>query len=787
VQQKAALDAGEARYEQGFAELKAQLPQFADTTTPQEVLDGLDTMIVQVESVRTRHDELVTELSELRKAQELGQEGLEDAIAELEAAIATLEQQLPSQEELKSLHQARAAAQTLVASRSELDAGKDALERGEEELARGKAQLESSRAEAEEELAAAEAQLRSAQEKLRTSRADIETGKEQLDEASQELAAKRQEAEEKFQDADAQIADAQANIDAIGAPDIYVLDRTQSESAATYAADTERIDAIAQVFPLMFFLVAALVALTTMTRMVDSERVLIGTFKALGYTKMRIASRYLIYALAAAGTGALLGTLVLSQLLPEIIMNAYGVTYSVPALAFPLPLDPAIGVMSCALGIGVTLVATWAAISVSLHEVPAALMQPRAPLAGKRIVLERIRPLWRRLSFLWKVSLRNIFRYKRRLFMSVVGIAGTTALLLVGFGLRDAIWDVIACQFGPLTTYDMVVGLSDGADLDALAQEIEAQDPGATMALCARTTMQVKTADEGDTSQEKGSSIRVSIVVAKNCQDMSDMVTLRDRQDGHTLAFSDDSAIVVEKLSELANVTPGSTLSLYEQDSVGNAIGDPHDLVCTDIAENYVDNIVYLGEDAWERMGLGEAQYNTYLVKLSNSDAAEHVRDELEERAGVSSVSLVSESVEAYEHTLSVVNVVVVVLIVSAALLAFIVLYNLTNINVEERIREIATLKVLGFTKAEVFLSLVRETLFIATVGGVLGLFLGTALEGFVVRTAEVDYIMFGRDIYPLSYVVSFVLTLVFSLAVILIMKRKLDAINMVESLKSIE
>jgi putative ABC transport system permease protein len=850
------LEAAEAEWQEGMSALAAALgPAGISADTAQGYVDALDARLAEAASARARLDDLRSQLAqaeaalaardeasarrqgvadaiagvdariaaldpasegyeEARSALEAEREGLEGtlaqldaalaaaeraegAVAPLEGAIAQLEAALPTDEVLAQLGGARASAAALAESRSRLDDGRAQLAAGEDELAQGRAELERRRAEAEGGLSSARAQLDEAAARLSSSRAELEDARSRYEEGLASYQDGLAEADDRFGTAWAQIEDAQAEVDGIALPDVYVLDRTQSEGAATYEADTERMDHIADVFPLIFFLVAALVALTTMTRMVEDDRVVIGTYKALGYGKARIAGRYLVYALAAAGAGAVLGMAVLSQVLPYIVTSSYAIIYAVPPLPLPLPLDAGVALASGGLGVGVTLAATWAAVWSSLSESPAELMLPRAPKPGKRILLERVRPLWRRLSFLWKVCARNLFRYKRRLLMTVVGIAGCTALLLVGFGLHDSIWDIIELQYGPgaqgaasdsaIVRYDTSVGLDDAADeLDVTAVTDLLASAGATDV----TRVQAANMQAGGTGGGTAATAttRVSVVVPQSAEGLRRVVGFRDRLTQGPVAFDDGSVLVTEKIASLHGISVGDEVVLFDQDEVGNAKGEGRALTVTGVVENYVGNYVYVGRDAWREVDPGEPAFSCVLCELGgDARVRAEVSGRLHELPDVSTVVFSDETIEQYRSMLSVVDVVVVVLIVSAAALAFIVLYNLTNINVEERIREIATLKVLGFTRGEVYRYVFRETLLLTLMGDALGLALGVWLENFVVTTAEVDYVMFGRAIHPASFAAAFALTVAFSLAVMLVMRRKLDSVDMVESLKSVD
>ena len=658
---------------------------------------------------------------------------------------------------------------------------------GVQALIAAKAKLQDERAVAEKKLAHAEQELAQAQAKLDASYTRLQEGQKKYDEGARELAQRKQDLDDKFATVQKQLDDTQETIDTTDLPDIYILDRSQHEGAAIYHADTERMDALARVFPFMFFLVAALVSLTTMTRMVEDERILIGTYKALGYSTIQIATKYLTYALLAAGIGSVLGVGVLCQVLPLIIMKAYSVIYAIPLLSPPLPIKADVAVFSAGLGIGITLIATICSVLSSLREQPAPLMLPRAPKAGKRILLERIRPLWRRISFSWKVTLRNLFLYKKRLFMTVIGIAGCTALLLVGFGLHDAIWDIINKQYVDITHYQMTVGLNDHAnDLDVQhVKDVLTQHPEIERIDRVHTAHMAATGEDNSLS-----STHVDVVVPQSLDIFNQTITLKNRVSGKQVSFDESSVVISEKLATLHHLRVGDTLVLFDRDKVGNSVGAGHKLTITGICENYVGTTVYVAPTIFAKISSSPVMYETLFIQapdLKPGEQQQNIASELHSCDDVSLVAFSDETISLYRNMISVVDYVVAVLIISAILLAFIVLYNLTNINIEERLREISSLKVLGFTKREIYAYIFREVFLLSLLGDVCGLGVGVYLERFVVATAEVDYVMFSRTIHLESFVIAFVLTLVFTGLFLLIMTPKLNRIDMVESLKSVD
>ncbi len=680
----------------------------------------------------------------------------------------------------------RAELEKSVAQLAEAQAARDKLDAGWAELEAGRSELAAQERRAASELASAQATLDDAAAELASARAELAEGQQAYEQGKADLASASAEVDARLADAAAQLAEARADVDALEAPDIYVLDRTKNVGVASYRDDSKRIDAIARVFPAMFFLVAALVALTTMTRMVEDERTEIGTHKALGFSTAQITGKYVAYAALAGVLGAALGIGLFSQALPIIIEIAYAIMYNIPVQRMPVPVHGDIAAQSAGIGVGVTLLATGAAAAATLREVPASLMLPRAPKAGKRILLEHIHPIWDRVSFSWKVTLRNLFRYKRRFAMTVVGIAGCTALLLVGLGLHDSIWDIISKQFesaSPVVRYNLVVGLEDEAGegaFDEVGQLI--QDEGGTvLAHVSSSSMQLS-------SEQHATPQAVSVYVSDDPEGLAEAVDLRERVGGEDVPFGSDSVVLTEKMAARLGVRVGDAVRVFEQDDIGNATGQGVELVLTGISENYVFHYLYVGADAWEEAFGEGVSPDTMLAHIEeDDDVRRDVSRTLLDSDDVATVIFNTETIDSYRKSLRSVNMIVVVLVVAAAALAFIVLYNLTNINIIERTREIASLKVLGFTRFEVAAYVFREIALLVIMGALLGLALGTALEGFVVTTAEVDAVMFGREIHPPSYAYSFGLTLVFSALVMAAMLPKLRAIDMVESLKSVD
>ncbi len=757
----------------------------------------------------------------------------DDANARLDQAKAELDS---SKEELDATRGTLdAGASTLDATRAELLESQDRLSAGIDEFNRSCADLEARQEQAASEFSQAALQARAlpepaasaalaeiserqkaAQASFAAAAAQLDEAAAQLEEGSAQLSAgiaaytqavgqsdagvaaweegyakwrsglseyesSRAEADEKLADAEREIASAQADIDAVETPEVYVLDRSKNEGAASFKADTERMDQIAQVFPLIFFLVAALVSLTTMTRMVDEERLVIGTHKALGYTGLQIASKYLVYAFVASASGCIVGIAALTQFLPRFIIDAYSIVYALPVCLSPI--DVPLAALAAGLAVGITLLATVAAVAASLRETPAALLLPRAPKPGKRILLERVRPLWRRFSFSAKVTARNLFRYKQRFFMAVVGIAGCTALLLTGLGLHDGINDIIDKQFGDLNAYNLTVQLDDGADGESHEALEQALSDSPLVERFTRAAQQRVLVECPDAADEQ-----TTFVVPDDPQAFSDYVRLRERVGGETLSLPAAGAVVSEKLASQAGVQAGDVMRFYTQDDAGERTGEARELLVCGICEYYTGNYAFMSASAYEdAFGAAPEMNSVFASAPGTASERSALADEVLAIDGVSVASFTDETIGTYRTMLSTVETVVYVLVAAAALLAFVVLYNLTNINITERVREIATLKVLGFTGREVNMYVFRETLILTVVGALAGCVLGVWMEGFVIQTAEVSQVMFGREIHVASFAIALALTIAFSLVVTLFMRRKLARIDMVESLKSVE
>lgn len=815
---KAELDAAAAKLASARAELASGAAQMASGRA--ELEEGAEKVAQGQEELDAQRADAEAQFAEAQAQIDAGREEIAPGVAnldaieqgaaqaaqgaallqskadELTAVIASLPPDDPSIPALTAQRDALLAqAQGYATQAEQLKAQADGIKAGVAALDAAQEQLDAKRAEAEEQMAAAQAQLDTAAEQVEQGEAELAAAQAELDSGAAQLAAGEAQyadglaeyrdgvaqAEQEFADAEQKLADAQADIDALELPEFFAIDRSKIIGIASYNSDADRMDNIARVFPLFFFLVAALVSLTTMTRMVDEERILIGTYKALGYSTPRIISKYLLYAFIASLVGCLVGIIGLTQFLPRFIMMAYSIIYVCPVT--PSPIHPGMALMSGGIGMAITLIATAAASAKTLRENPAQLMLPRAPKAGKRILLEHVKPLWSRMSFSWKVTSRNIFRYKGRFLMCIVGIAGCTALLLTGFGLNNAINDIIDIQWGQIYNFNLVLKTDSDAEQserDEVFALLDQSDAASDWIALDTENMIARTDGSGDSL--------VEFSCPSDPESFPSFITLRDRVSKDPVALDDGGVVISEKLATELGIGVGDTFRVYDLNTVGDATGSGYEVRVGGIMENYVLKYVYITPTYYEQVMGEEPVFDSVIARTTDdADKRDELSDSLAQLPCVDTVGYNDETIDSYRVMLKSVNAVVIVLIVAAALLAFVVLYNLTNINISEREREIATLKVLGFNPRETNAYIFRETIILAVIGGIVGCFLGVAMEKFVIVSAEVDQVMFGRTIHPSSFAIALALTLVFSAVVMLAMRRKLRRVDMVESLKSID
>lgn len=556
----------------------------------------------------------------------------------------------------------------------------------------------------------------------------------------------------------------------------YVLDRNSHYSFRDYESSADRMNAIAVVFPMFFILVAALVCLTTMTRMVDEQRGLIGTYKALGYGKTAIAMKFVLYSFIASITGGILGCIVGLRLFPAIIYDCWNIIYYMPAIQYADHwLLSIIAIVSLVL---VIVAATVAACVNELAEVPSQLMRPKSPKKGKKIFLEHIGFIWKRLSFSGKVTARNIFRYKKRFLMTVVGIAGGCALMFAGFGIKDSISALIEKQYNEIIQYDVSIKY-EGDEIPETVNSDSRFEKALTICEYTSDVGNAETIDDADKQQRED----VSIEVVEDAQAFKDYVLLRKRNTDTIYELDDEGVCITEQLAGDLNVKAGDTVYITGESGQRKPVRISH------VVEMYTSSNIFMTSEYYESVFGEDYEPNCILgILVDSSEASENqIGEEYLLMSGVRGMTFFTANIEKFNNMISSLNLVTYVLILSAAALTFVVLYNLTNVNVSERIREIATIKVLGFFDAEVASYVYRENVAISVIGSAAGLVLGVFLHRYIMKTVEMDNVMFGNAVEPLSFVYAFVLTMVFSLIVNLVMYRKLKNIPMVESLKSVE
>lgn len=677
------------------------------------------------------------------------------------------------------------ARQKLQKGQKQYEDGKKQLENGKKQLSSAKAMLAGSWATLsgrQTELTDGLSQIFDAKSSLKDARSRLDDAKATIAENAQKLADgkisyedAKKEADEKLADARQEIEDGQTDLDTLEMPKWYIWGRDKNISYSSFTANIDKLNAITTVFPIFFFLVAALVVSTTMTRMVEEERLQIGTMKALGYSAKTIMQKYILYALAASVSGTLVGLAVGFKAFPSIIWSAYEMMYYMPAIATPWRLSQAL--FSGGTLIVLSLLVTALTCRSSLSEVPAALMLPRAPKAGKRILLERITPLWRHFPFSWKVTCRNLFRYKKRFWMTVIGVAGCTSLLIAGFGISDSLNAIITKQYEDIFHYDlMTVVTEEDALTQGSVQEYLFDNPTVfsdSLAISIQSTRQE--AEDGD--------VDVYLMVPKDLSAFGDFVDLHERVSRKATPLQEDGIIITEKLAKTLGIQAGDSITLQNEDE------EKASFTVTGVCEHYVSNYVYMSAATYEAGFQKAPVYNAAISKMPDDSLT--VRDQISavllDNDHVASLTFTADNVKQVLNMLNSIDAVVVLIIVCAAGLAFVVLYNLSNINVAERVKEIATIKVLGFYDREVDSYVNRESYALTGIGIFFGIFGGIALHKFVITTVEVDAVMFGRSIRPVSFLYAILLTLLFSIIVSLVIGRSLKKVSMVESMKAPE
>ena len=738
---KAVLDGQQAQVNEGLAQYEAALKQAEGTPAYEQVLAQLAEQKAQLDMAQAQLDAGYAQLAPVKNQ-------LDGARAELDSSKAVLD-----------------------GSKAELDSAKAVLDETERQLAQ-----------AEREIAGGWRDYRSGQAELAQAREDgereladalgkLEDGEAEYADGLREYEDGKAEADGKIADAQQKLDDARDELDQVEECQWYILGRNTNVGFVSLAQDTERVSNLATIFPVIFFLVAALACLTTMTRMVEEQRTEIGALKAMGFSRLSISKKYIGYAFLASLLGGVIGLGVGATLIPAVVANAFGIMYAMPPLEFreqnTLCVLSVLAAVACTTG-----AALWACLS-TLMAAPANLMRPKAPKAGKRVFLERVRPVWKRLSFTWKVTMRNLFRYQRRFWMTVIGIGGCTALIVTGFGLHESIFAILNKQFDEISLYDATAGLDGDAAPEELAAVTDYLDGSGMVEWWHLTSQTAAEASAG------GMAYDVGLYAIDDFEGFTQFMNLRHRKDGGAVTPPGDGVILTEKLSELLGVEVGDTVTIDKDGRVEVRVDD--------IVEHYVQHNVYLSAACYERL-FGEAPaQNLLLLEYGEGAESDQVSAELMAMDAVTSHSYIAAIRDSFTNSMEAIDYAVVIIILSAAALAFVVLYNLTNINITERVRELATLKVLGFFDKEITAYVYRENVFLTLFGIVLGLVMGRLLHAWLVLTVEVDLVMFGRTAPAYAYVLAAVLTAVFSVMVNVAAHFKLKKVDMVESLKTVE
>ena len=709
-------------------------------------------------------------LSKAQKEIDSNAETLAAGQAELDANVAKLNDS--EAQYASGLEQYHSGARQIAENEAKLTSGEQEIAENEAKLADGEKEI----ADNEKKLADGEKEITDNEKKLQDAAKDLKKGEKDLADGKKEYEDAQKDAEDEIVENQQKLDDAKKELEDLEKPEWMVTDREDLPEYTDYGDNADRLRNIGQVFPVIFFLVAALISLTTMTRMVEEQRTQIGTLKALGYKKSAIAAKYICYAFFATLLGSVLGMLIGEKIIPYIIITAYGIMYHNVANTISIDYQPGFALIASAASVVCTVGATLFASGKELQETPASLMRPPAPKEGKRVLLERFTFIWKHLSFSWKSTIRNLFRYKKRLIMTVFGIAGSMGLMLVGFGLQDSISDIAAIQYRELQHYDgMVIEDSDATE-EEHEELFEYMKENEQIAHCNRVQMTKISAPKGS------SNISIYLFVPESLSEFAKDVTLKNRITGETYELTDEGAAISEKTASLLGLKVGDMIPLKKGDK-------EYKVRVAVITENYMSHYLYMTPRVYEQTFGEKPEYENIVFTMQ-----EDCKDDLEMAGtrilaypGALSISYTSSLASQVDRMLSTLDAVILVLIVSAGMLAFVVLYNLNNINITERQRELATLKVLGFYDGEVSQYVLRENVILTVLGIMFGAVFGILIHRYVITTVEVDAVMFGRNIKLLSFLYSGILTSIFSIVVNGVMHFKLKTIDMVESLKSVE
>lgn len=758
------ITAGQAQIDAGWIQIQEQENTLAASKAEIEAGEQ------ELEKGQKQLKAAKKKLSKAQKEIDSNAETLAAGQAELDANVAKLNDN--EAQYASGLEQYNSGARQIAENEAKLTSGEQEIAENEAKLADGEKEI----ADNEKKLADGEKEITDNVKKLQDAAKDLKKGEKDLADGKKEYEDAKKDAEDEIAENQQKLDDAKKELEDLEMPEWMVTDREALPEYTDYGDNADRLRNIGQVFPVIFFLVAALISLTTMTRMVEEQRTQIGTLKALGYKKSAIAAKYICYAFFATLLGSVLGMLIGEKIIPYIIITAYGIMYHNVANTISIDYQPGFALIASAASVVCTVGATLFASGKELQETPASLMRPPAPKEGKRVLLERLTFIWKHLSFSWKSTIRNLFRYKKRLIMTVFGIAGSMGLMLVGFGIQDSISDIAAIQYRELQHYDgMVIEDSDATE-EEHAELFEYMKENEQIAHCNRVQMTKISAPKGS------SSVSIYLFVPESLSEFAKDVTLKNRITGETYELTDEGAAISEKTASLLGLKVGDMIPLKKGDK-------EYKVRVAVITENYMSHYLYMTPRVYEQTFGEKPEYENIVFTMQEDckDDLEMAGSRILANPGALSISYTSSLASQVDRMLSTLDAVILVLIVSAGMLAFVVLYNLNNINITERQRELATLKVLGFYDGEVSQYVLRENVILTVLGIMFGAVFGILIHRYVITTVEVDAVMFGRNIKLLSFLYSGILTSIFSIVVNGVMHFKLKTIDMVESLKSVE
>ena len=748
------LEKSEKQYKDGLDEYNKGVKEFKENKS--ELQSTLNVLNDNLSKLKTVKDEIQKQISIIEDEIQSGNIENQDKLVLLNSQLSDLNFNIKEIENNKNKinNELILAEKKLNNTKKTLDNAKKEIDNGYKEIEKGKKELDSKQASLNNEFKEAEKK--------------IDDGKKELEEAKETLKKEEKKFNEEISDAEKEIEDAKEDIESIKEAKWYIFNREDDTGFSSFYDSIKSMDNIATLFPIIFYLVAILISSTSMSRMVEEERGEIGTLKALGYSNFRIINKYIVYSLLSTILGGIIGMLIGFVLIPIVVWENYSIIYYLPE--FYPKLRFSYGILGTIIAVICITGSTIHSALKELKDVPSVLMRPKSPKMGKKVILERIPFIWKRLNFSAKTTIRNVFRYKKRALMTIIGISGCTALILAGFGLRDSIRDIAEYQYGRVFDYDIVATLNkeDNELISSIKNNEMIESVASANSLSGTISL-------------NGLKRDASIIVIANKDDFKNVANLRDVETENMIDISDEGVLVSDKLASLLDIEKGDKVTITDSDN------NEYEYKVSGVVENYIGHYVYISKDLFKSKG-NDFNINTLFIKYKDGDVDKNsFEEEILENNSITSITVIENSLEHVRDLLRSLDLVVMILIVSSALLAFVVLYNLANVNISERVREIATLKVLGFYDKEVDNYINRESMILTFIGIVIGLILGFFLTGFVISTCETENMRFAKNILIHSYILSALITSVFSIIVNIATHFVLKKVNMVESLKSIE